>query len=203
MRIPFALIICICVFTACAFAEEASVALTIKPVPDDFFDKALDGKCPELEGKEDSVFIVGLFNPPTFSIKDLKNVALVAVDGAQLPLIVEKSSLYSEFEGAGINSLRFAFVISQSALSKGAPTLKWGGDVSATNNEVDKIVIYNGDKDRYRTFSWEERPKGGDGSYTATIEVIVDDYADIYYVWYLLPMAVIFALLFVKKAVLK
>jgi hypothetical protein len=203
MRIPLALIVCIGLFAACAIADEASVLLTIKPVYDDFFNKASDGHCPDLNGMDDALFIVGTFNPPTFSVKSTDNMALSAADGTPISMIIDKSSLYSEFEGAGINSMRFAFVISEKVLAKGAPTLKWGSDIAANNSEVEEIIIFNGDKQRYRTFSWEERLKNSEGPYVATIEVIVDDYADTYYLWYLMPMALIFGLLFFKKALLR
>ena len=203
MRIPFALVICFSVFIAAAFAEEASVVLTIKPVPEDFFDKASDGHCPDLDVKDDTVLVVGTFNPPTFSVKSTNNIELFAVDGSSIPLVIDKSSLYSEFEGAGINSLRFEFSISGKDLGKGALTLRWDEAIAGSNREIERIEIFRDDKERYRTFSWEEKPKNVEGPYVATIEVIVDDYADAYYLWYLLPMALIFSLLFIKKAFLK
>ena len=121
-----------------------------------------------------------------------------------IPLIVDTSSLYSEFDDGVCNSMRIMFRIRESVVEKGGLRLVWGNEISVNNTQVDQISIYREDKDRYRTFNWEAQPEGDDGgSYAATLEVIVDDYADTYYLWYLLPMALIFTLLFVKKIALK
>lgn len=127
-------------------------------------------------------------------------------DGANnpIPVIAEKSSYYSEFDNDEINSLRISFIISEDLLDKGSPRLVWGDDINSENKEADKIHIYKAGKGIYKTFGLEERTEGdGGGDYFSTVDVIVDDYADTYYIWYLLPMALIFGLLFFKKAFLK
>ena len=110
----------------------------------------------------------------------------------------------SEFDNGVYNSIRILFTIPESIPEKGGLRLTWGDDISANNRQVKHIAVYLEDKERYRTFTWEEQPTGDEGgSYAATLEVIVDDYAGTYYLWYLLPMALIFTLLFVKKIALK
>lgn len=198
------LLICWCFIFTQAFADTTSVMLVISPVADDFFDNAQEGRNPELKGYDDERIVIGTIDAPGFSVQGMTHVVLFDANGASIPLVIDKSSLYSEFNDDVYNSMRISFRIRESVLEQGALRLTWGSEISANNRQVDQISIYLTEKDRYRTFTWEERPAGDDGgSYAATFEVIVDDQADIYYLWYLLPMALIFALLFVKKIALK
>lgn len=206
MRLDATVVLCILILALCASAEaeNGSVFLAIRPVPDDFFDDARDGEDPELAGRERPLYVIGIFNPPGFSIRSIGNVTLHDAGNNTITLLIDKSSIYSEFDDGAINSVRIAFVVDEKALEGGMPRIEWGPDVSAENMEVQGITAYLGDRERYRTFTIEERPAGGDSSsYVATLEVIVDDYADVYYLWYLLPMALIFGMLFVRKIFLK
>jgi hypothetical protein len=205
MRFVSAIIlICLCLICAEARADNTSVMLVIRPVTDDFFDNAQNGQDQELKGYDDELIVIGTINAPDFAVQDINNVTLFDATGSPIPLTIEKSSLYSEFDDGFYNLMRISFRIRESILAQGALRLTWGSDISANNRQIDHIQVYLGEKERYRTFSWEAQPTGDDGgSYAATLEVIVDDYADTYYLWYLLPMALIFALLFVKKIALK
>lgn len=187
-----------------AQAETDSVMLVIRPVADDFFEEARTGPDPERKGDADERIVIGIIDAPELVIQDTNQVILLDPEGSPVPLTIETSSLYSEFDDEYYNSMRILFRVSERVLQQGALRLTWGDEVSANNTEVAQIPIYLEEQDRYRTFSWEALPEGDDGgSYAATLEVIVDDYADTYYLWYLLPMALIFVLLFVKKVALK
>jgi hypothetical protein len=206
MRLEGIIVLCallLLLYTAAA-AEAGSVFLAITPVPDDFYESALGGSDPELADREGGLLVTGILNPPGFSIANTSNVVLYDAANTSIPVLIDKSSIYSEFDEDEINSMRIAFIIDEKVLESGTLRLEWGPDVSGPNREVDGIAIYSGDTGRYRAFSVEEKPSGDDGSsYVATLEVIVDDYADIYYLWYLLPMVLIFGLLLVRKAFLR
>jgi hypothetical protein len=97
--------------------------------------------------------------------------------------------------------MRIAFLIPEADLEKGALRISWGDSVTSNNRLVDRIDLYQQSKDQYRTFVCEEQPRGNDAAnYSSSVVVIVDDKADIYYLWYLLPIVLIFILLFVRKA---
>ncbi len=181
-----------------------SAMLVVRPASEGFFRNALDGADPSLQGREEGVMVVGTINAPTFGVENVRQMALYDAAGAPIPLIIDSSSLYSEFDDENIDSLRIGFLTSETILGKGALRLDWGDGVSAENREVGRIRMYRDHKTRYRTFDWRDRPRGDDGDkFSATLEVIVDDAADKYYLWHLLPMALIFILLFVRKSLLK
>lgn len=202
--ISVVLLVCSCFIHIEARADSTSAMLLIRPVADEFFDNARDGRDQDLEGYDDELIVIGMIDIPDFAIQGSNQVALFDPNDSPIPLIVDTSSLYSEFDDGVYNSMRIMFRVRESVVEKGGLRLVWGNEISANNTQVDQISIYREDKDRYRTFNWEAQPEGDDGgSYAATVEVIVDDYADTYYLWYLLPMVLIFTLLFVKKIALK
>ncbi len=194
----------ILIFCAPTAEGSTSAFLAIKPVPDDFFDEATEGSNPELAGRDKALFWTGIVNPAGLSIESIRNISLYDAADNQVPLLIDTTSIYSEFGPGEINSMHIAFVIDETALEAGMPRLAWGSDIEAENREVEKMTAYLTDKARYRTFTLEKKPGEGEGSsYIATLEVIVDDYADVYYIWYLLPMVLIFGLLLVKKILAK
>ena len=182
-----------------ALAAEG-VILVVKEVPDDFFDNAVtDGSVKFAHGK-DTLTVVGRFIKDTFAIASISNVTVLDAKSRQIPLQIDSSSVYREFEDDDITQIRFAFEIDKGALAEGPPRLEWGEDVSASNVLVDSISIDAGSRDRYRTFAWEECASGeGYDSQVATLEVVVDDKANLYYLWYLLPMGIVFGLLALRK----
>jgi hypothetical protein len=189
--------------SASIYAGEQQALLVVKPVSDNFFETALPGNDPLLD-KPGEIRFTGTVNNPSFLINNISQITVTLPGGEAVPLLIDRSSVYSEFDESEINSLRISFVIYPSKLKSGSMLLKWGADVKAENKEVEKFEYYLADRGRYRTFTLEERPKGDKGGeYFATLEVIVDDYADTYYIWYLLPMFLIFVLLFIRKAFLK
>jgi len=179
---------------------EKSVLICTKPMMEGFFKNIKDGNNLELEGKDNPIVVVGRLTDPSFSIKDISNIILYDGAGEVIPLTVDQSSIYSEF-GDKINSVFISFTITGKTLDKGTPRLVWGDDIKAESNKlVPEIYIYRGDKDKYMMFEWVQEPKLEDKNvYTATVEVVVDEHADVYYLWYLLPIVLIFGLLLIRK----
>ena len=187
--------------SAHGIAQEKSDLLIMKPVTDDFQTNIHVGADPKLSGSDNGIIVVGMLDMPYFSVQDASQVTLNDADGNSVPLWIDTSSLYSEFDDGYINLMRIAFLIPESNLEKGALRLSWGDSVGAENRVVDQIDLYQESRDRYRTFICEEQPRGNDAAnFSSSVVVIVDDKADIYFLWYLLPIVLIFILLFVRKA---
>lgn len=182
-------------------AEEKSDLLIVRPISDDFLTDVLVGPDPRLSGADDGIIVAGLLDMPYFSVQETSQVALFDADGNPVPLWVDASSIYSEFDDGTINLIRIAFLIPEANLEKGALRISWGGGVTSKNQIVDHIDLYQQSMDQYRTFVCEEQPRGNDAAnFSSSVMVIVDDKADIYFLWYLLPIVLIFILLFVRKA---
>jgi hypothetical protein len=183
-------------------AAEKTVHVVIIPADKGMFHGALKGKDPLLADQSERYIANGLIELPKSSIKKTSNITLKNAEGKNIPLIIESTSLYSEFDD-GYNSLRAAFFISAAEAEKGIFTLEWGDSVHARNTEIEKLNVYIDDKTRYRTFRMGDNNSGSRESsdYSATLEVIVDDHSDKYYLWYLLPIILIFTLLGIRKAV--
>lgn len=191
----------ICLVSRHGVAEEKSDLLIVKPFSDDFHTNIRAGTDPRLSGSEKDILVVGLLDMPYFSVQDVSHVALNDADGNPVPLWIDTSSLYSEFDDGYINLMQIAFLIPEANLEKGALRLSWGDGVTSENRIVDRVDLYHESMDQYRTFICEEQPRGNDAAnYSSSVVVIVDDKADIYFLWYLLPIFLIFILLFVRKA---
>jgi hypothetical protein len=188
------LLLAVCSVALCA----DSVIIIIREVPDDFFQDAGQNSSGAFNHTDNTYTVIGGFTSPLFSIPAINNVAVYDANSRQIRLVIEESSIHREFDD--VSEIRFAFEIDKKALAAGQPKLKWGSDVSANNVLVEKIPIDAANRERYRTFAWEELPPEENCSpQTATLEVIVDDQANLYFLWYLLPMALIFGLLVLRK----
>lgn len=190
------------VFFICAniYAVEKSVLLTVKPVDDTFFDYTEQGADPSMKLNPDQRIVVGLINVPSFEIKNTANTALYDSEGRQIPITIDKSSFYSEFDDSTINSMRISFITDDRTIKKGHFRFEWGDNINSKNTVVDKIPVFTTSKDIYREFTWEEQPQKSDlANYSATLDIIVDDKADTYYLWYLLPMVLIFFMLIIRR----
>lgn len=184
--------ICMLVFS---YGIYASDSLTLIPL--EMNDKLLA----LLAGKDDPVpagclRFIGNFNEQSFSIPSLNNITVKNSSGSQIPLKIEESSLIEEF-GSTV-SLWLSFDVPAVELSQDKPlTIEWGTDVSALNSRVKSMKADIAASDSYRTFTWRKK---NDKSSFATIEVIADSSANYYFLWYLLPIAVIFIAMTVRKA---
>ncbi len=138
---------------------------------------------------------IGNLADPSFSIPSINNITVKDSSGKILPLRIEESSLVEEF--GGIVSLWLSFDVPDEQFSKdNSLTIEWGKDVESTNTKVKNIKLDPASAKSYRTFTW--RKKDTSASF-ARIEVIADSNADYYFLWYLLPMAIIFIVLTVRK----
>lgn len=139
--------------------------------------------------------VVGRLSMPDLSVADADHVRLQDAEGRVIPLIVESNTLYREF--GEIIGMRVAFEFDPRALSGGLPLLSYGPESAATNRLVPEIAVPPDAAGRIRSFTVSAG--GTDQPRFATIEIIADSQADTYYLWYLLPMVVIFALLIIRK----
>jgi len=178
------------------------IALAIREIPEAFRLETTTGTGTVAGLQDASLLVVGTINWPAFSVRDANHVLLTDARGQPLPLVVERSSLFSEF--GEIGSLRVAFELPVAALAAGLPRLAWGQEVHARNSLVDRLVIADKDRARLRTFVPQaEDSAGASEPQLASVEIIADSNADRYYLWYLLPVAVLFGLLAARKVRLR
>ncbi len=179
-----------------AISSAANAANSLVLVPLEMNDKLVT----LISGQDDPVpegklRFIGNFNEPSFSIPTLDNITVRDSAGNMIPLKIEESSLVEEF-GATV-SLWLSFDIPADVISKDkALTLEWGNEVSAKNTRVKNIKADPSSVASYRTFTWRKK---NDRASFATIEVIADSNADYYFLWYLLPMLLIFIVLTIRK----
>jgi hypothetical protein len=191
-----------------AAAGGNEVLLIFQPISkDDFMDmnmEILAGDDPILAEINNTFLVIGTIDDPSFSVSGFNKVMAYDAGGQPLSLIIDRSSVYSEFNDGNINSMRIAILIDSPTYRGGSVRLTWGESLNTTNQAVEQIKIYENSLDRYRTFLRESKPRQENTeSYAASLEIIVDDQADIYYLWYLLPLVILFILLIVRKKLLK
>jgi hypothetical protein len=165
--------------------EAAGQALLLSAPP---------GEGPRLEPAGGTCACV--FRYDRLQVEDEGQVTVLDSRGRQLPLVVETSSVFREFEK--IVSLRFYFLVPAGEARPGTDTfvLRWGPGVRAENSQVDRIRLDPALTDAYRGL----KPAAGAGPGSAgTITVIADSSADYHFLWYLVPIGLIFVLLTVRK----
>lgn len=183
-----------------SYAEDGHVLLVPADASPDQIPALSEGTDNRLNGSESTVLVTGLLTMPDLSITDPDSLVVTGEDGKAIPLILDKSSFYSEFDDSEINSLRVAFIYDPEKMECDTFQLAWGKGVSGNNKVVDELVFYRDSIGRYKVFSWEEPPvEESSATYNATVDVIVDDKADTYYLWYLTPLAIIFGLLILRR----
>lgn len=179
-----------------AFAQPAatqSVEIELAPLREEL----LDREGPPVIPEAGRLLVVGRFDDPRLGIENINQITVLTAGGRQLPLQIESDSIYFEFDR--IVSLRFFFTVDGS--ETGSLSIQWGPDVRAQNAKVKQLALDPAHRDLYREFRWRPResaPK--EESSVASIEVIADSSAEYHFLWYLLPMAVIFVLLTIRKA---
>jgi hypothetical protein len=144
-----------------------------------------------------TVLVFGRFDDPAFSIADPSQVTVADANGGQLPLLIEEKSLFRDL--GRIVSMRFLFVVPESEVAAGGLQLKWGPEVRAANVIGEGIALAPVARERLRQFRWSRAPSSAEPPSVATIEVIADSHAGWYFLWYLLPISVIFAFLTIRK----
>ncbi len=174
-----------------AAAEQAALQL----VPADESQLSATGAAaPAAAG---TVLVFGRFDDPAFSIADPTQITVVDAKGEQLPLLIEENSLFRDL--GRIVSMRFVFALPESELGAEGLQLKWGPEVRAVNVVGEGIALAPVAHERLRQFRWSRAASGAEPPSVATIEVIADSHADYYFLWYLLPISVIFTLLTIRK----
>lgn len=175
-----------------------SVSLDLLPASEALFQSETEGAKPNVNPEEGQVAVVGSFSPPAFEVEDINQVAVVDPDGNLLALQVDSELVMVEFSDR-IVSLYFCFFVRAGDVKPGGTpfVVKWGPDVKAQNVSVDRLVLDERRRERYRSF--RVRADGPGDAHTSTIIVIADSSAEYHFLWYLLPMALIFVLLTIRK----
>lgn len=184
---------------AAAFCVE-SAELELFPASDYLF--AAEGQ-PDAVPGPGQVLVVGRCEGPDFAIDGVNQVELVAPGGRRVPLHVEEPRIYRDpVADNKIVSLRVYFLAGESEVAPGAGSfeLRWGPEVKAANRKVASIVPDPASRKSYREFRRRVPPAAaGTGGQSSSIIVIADSKADYYFMWYLVPMVLIFVLLTVRK----
>lgn len=173
-----------------------SVSLEIVPASQGLL--AAGGEAEPLRPAAGQVLVCGRFDDPAFYVDDLSQLTVVRPDGRQVALTVDAGSLFVEFDQ--IVSLRFCFALDAAEAEAGGLVLRWGPDVRADNVQVDALAFDASQPQLYRGFRWlrEDAAEASDAQ-LASIEVIADSTAGLHFLWYLLPIGVIFLLLTIRK----
>ena len=178
------------------------VELAVTTVPEEFARQTAADTGTVAGVQAISFLVVGTIRWPSFAVPGVTNLQVTDARGQPLPLIVDRSSLFFEF--GELRSVRVAFELPVAALAAGLPRLAWGPDVNASNRVVARLSLAARDRPRLRTFTAQaDTPAGRSEPQFAAVEVIADSQADRYYLWYLLPVAVLFGLLAARKVLLR
>ncbi len=84
---------------------DKNAVLNLMPVQEDFFYESSKGTDPLASANVGKKFVIGDVNIAGFSVSDINNIALYD-DSGMIPVIVDKSSIYSEFGNGKIDSVR-------------------------------------------------------------------------------------------------
>jgi len=173
----------------------AKVRIEILPAPDDLFEQS-DG-AEVIRPAEGEILVIGWIEHPDFAIAEVGQMAVEAPDGRRLPMLVESDLLY-EFDR--IVRARVAFAVpADTVLSSGSFFVEWGPGVTSENRKVGRMALDPSMRDRYRTFRVVRSETAPEVPLSSSIEVVAESHADYYFLWYLLPMAVIFIVLTVRR----
>ncbi|MDZ7816458.1 MAG: hypothetical protein U5N86_10815 [Planctomycetota bacterium] len=152
----------------------------------------------ELVPPEGKVGVLCTFNDSSFAVASVDDFAVFSPEGERIPLVIDESNVLEEF--GDIYSIRFVFFINRSAIDSALPhTVKWGEGIEGENTLLGEFSLAQDVMKMYRECTWVAGVAEGADSSVATIEVIVDESADYYSLWYLLPMALLFIVLTIRK----
>ena len=184
----------------CAQAADTGVVyLSFAPA-----DMELINRLPSGDGipvLSNQVIAVCQFNDAAFSASGVEDIGIIAPDGRSVPLFINAANIGMEF--GRIVSVRLAFPLPGDTPASPYPPyrLVWGPSsggsvtVAITNWSVSPASA-----ERYRIIRWStDTAASGAGAQLASIEVIADSRAGYYSLWYLVPMAMIFLLLTIRK----
>lgn len=157
---------------------------------------------PAVEPGPGEVIVFGLFEHPGFEVENPLDFRLESPAGRPLRALVEEESVFREF--GMVVGFRLAFTVSESQATEGAIfTLEWGGEARGEHELVSRLSIDPGLQSRSRGFQVAPAVADREGSRDmpgASIQVVADSTADYHFAWYLLPVAVLFIILSIRKA---
>ena len=190
-----------------ASAWAGTVSLQFQPLRADsmFLAASEESDSVPVPAEPDRLVVVGRFDDASFSVDTLSQVKVMPPgrDAEPRPLTFDESATLREF--GSIVSVTFYFTVSAAVFSNASRAdfrLVWGPDVDTANRTVPRLALDPSGLDHYRTFQWQaagDEAGGSDDMSVTTIEVIADRNANLYSLWYLLPMAMIFILLTIRK----
>ncbi len=156
---------------------------------------------PPLVPEDGRILAFGRLDHEGFYINDISELTVEGPHGKRPQLKIDSSSLIKEF--GSIVSLRFAFELMPQETEIDGPGYRilWGDTVDAGNEKVDNMYIDPDQRALYRRFVWRMDLGGGEDADEpySTIVVIADSTAEYHFLWYLLPMGLIFTLLTIRK----
>ena len=185
-----------CLFSGALSAAE-SVRLRPLPAPEGLFEKREGAAL--ITPEPGQVVVVGRVDDGVFAIENIDQVTMAAPDGRRIALNIEAESIrLSEFDE--IVSLRYFFSVRAEEIAAGGTyEFQWGRGVRAANRRVGAVVFDAAHRASFREMA--AAPAGSPAARTqlASVEVEAVSGAEYYFLWYLLPMALIFVILTMRK----
>ncbi|MBN1257579.1 MAG: hypothetical protein JXA52_07725 [Planctomycetes bacterium] len=181
-----------------AFAAQS---LTLQPGPVETEAFFTQGQEPTFFPKQGTIGLLCIADCNTFAIADLKQVTLLDQENKPLPLTIESSTIFKEFDE--ISELTFCCIVPAESVSEDSRfVLQWGEDIEGENATIEKIILNPQARNRYRRLrlATDDAAAASSAGSLGTIMVIADKNADFYFLWYLLPIACILVLLLIGKA---
>ncbi len=155
---------------------------------------------PALPFGTESVWVVGRFSLPDFSVADPNRIALQKTTGEPLEWIVETDTLFREFDE--IVAFGLAFRLPASEAEAGTTIyLRWSDAPISEPRPVDRITIGDSASSHLLGFTVAQPPDDANDTFrpVASIRVIADSTVDYSFLGYLLPMGILFTLLTLRK----
>ena len=143
--------------------------------------------------------VLGNFTQADFAVERPDQIQLADSAGKAIPLFLDASGTGREF--AKIVAVRLAFRIPADTVPGATFTLRWGDGVKGQVRELRNLALAPATAGNWSGFRWraaDGAKPSGDLS-VASIEIVADSNANYYSLWYLLPMALLFILLTVRK----
>lgn len=186
-----------CVLGAATLRAATSVELVLTTPADQWFEEKTSAGVAPIVTEAGQVAVIGLVDYTGFAAKDISRVTVLAPDGQKLKLIIEQESITWDFDE--IVAFRCYFIVKTSSLGDRFQ-LAWGPEITAENKTVPQLLLDPSNRQNYRQFIRKKTAaQTGAETSVASIEIIADSTAEYHFLWYLLPIAVIFALLTMRK----